>query len=62
MPQHSLPDCGTTAARVLQRRRYAAVPPKGVRLRHRFLCAEADRCTTAATRCVVGELKKTANG
>jgi hypothetical protein len=41
-------NCRTTAAGVTQRRRYAAVPPKGVRLPQRFLCAGADRRTTGA--------------
>jgi hypothetical protein len=41
-------DLRTTDAEVTQRRRYASVPPKGVRLTHRFLCAVADWRMTAA--------------
>jgi hypothetical protein len=35
-------DLRTTDAQPTQRRRYASVPPKGVRLTHRILCAGAE--------------------
>jgi hypothetical protein len=40
-------NCRISAAEVTQRRYFAAVPPKGVRLPHRNLCIEADCRRTA---------------